>query len=76
MADSTAVRFTKIENSVQNIERTVNAIKGQLEAEYVTKADINLMKRDVEQLKQIVFGFVSLVLVAFAGSVIAYFIRR
>ncbi|MFA5132751.1 MAG: hypothetical protein WC444_05520 [Candidatus Paceibacterota bacterium] len=65
-----------IAQRIESIEGTVNEIKSKLENEYITNDKHELLSKRVELLERIVFGVVSIVLIAVGGAIISLVIQR
>lgn len=57
------------------VKKTVESMNSKLDADYVTKDVMKLLELKVELLQKIVYGMVTLVLVAFVGAVINLVIK-
>jgi hypothetical protein len=55
-----------------NIEKKVIEIDRKLEAEYVTKDQLAIVKSELELLQRIVYGVVGLIITAVVGGMIAF----
>ena len=64
-----AIQLAKLENSMEYIKHSVEDIVNKLEKNYVTQDQF-------EPIKRLVYGVVTLVLVAVVGAVMALIIRK
>ena len=64
-----AVQLAKLENSMEYIKHSVEDIVHKLEKNYVTQDQF-------EPIKRLVYGVVTLVLVAVVGAIMALIIKR
>lgn len=65
----------KLVSDVQYIREKVDLIENNIKQEYVTKAEHLIFVEKLSLIQSIVFGFVSLILLAFGGAVVAFFIK-
>ena len=61
--DNSSTKLAVIANDISYIKTEVQDIKQKLEADYITK-------QEFEPIKKIVYGIVSLILVAVGGAII------
>lgn len=66
--DSVNTKLAVIENRLGNIEEKVGHIDSQIGNNYITKAEF-------EPVKKLVYGLVSLILVAVVGAIMALVIK-
>lgn len=65
-----AVSISEMRQDIGYIKDDVKDIKDSMGANYVTKGELELVKQDVSLLRKIIFGFLGVVLVAFAGALV------
>lgn len=70
------VQIAVMASNIQTIKEEVRDINGKLERNYVTIDMLNLRLQPLEQAKNIVFAFIGLILIAFAGAIITFFITK
>jgi uncharacterized membrane protein len=70
------IDFVKLEDKVNNIERIVSKTDDRLERDFVKKEELALTVKDVELLKRIVYGVVSLILTAVVGAVVSLVVMK
>lgn len=71
-----ALILNDIQHDITDIKKDVSDVKGQLKSEYVRMEYLELRLQPLEQSKKIVFYFITLILVAFAGALINFFIQK
>lgn len=69
-----ATQIAVIASNIQDIKDDISDIKKKLENNYVTKDQHVLTEDRVNRLEKIVYGVITIILIAFVGAVVAFFI--
>lgn len=81
---SETTKIAVMANDISYIKDKIDEITKNLDSQYAKKSEVDAVKQsftdfregEYKYVRALVFGFVSLILVAFAGVIIAFFIPR
>jgi len=64
-------RLSAMAVSIDNIEKDIDEIKKKLDADYITQDKHALLEDKVARLEKLVYGMVSIILIAVIGAVVS-----
>jgi hypothetical protein len=72
-------KLAVVVEKVSNIEQKITKMESKLDAEYVTRGEMNarvaLLENNISILQKIVYGVVSLILTAVIGGMVVFYIN-
>lgn len=60
---------------LRSIKKDVHKINDKLDKEYATKSELEIVRDEGRLNRNILFGFIGLIVIGFFGAVISFFIR-